>query len=531
MGFNLDVKEKAYVASARRCCVCKKFKGRNIEVHHIIQKADGGEDTYENAIPLCFDCHAEAGHYNPRHPKGAKYSLSELRAHRDYWYQVVADGKIHVESVQFTHQYYLTNSFDIVSEIINGDFSNFPIDHIKLVQNKLYAFLKSACNYQKGRDRESNIGGNIFSSVNDYTSKHGDAKSIETPWGISQWERKATLEEIEQRLVPIDFVANYMVKHGASTSEIAKVVFNDHGCCESFYEEYILRRVKVVFLALINTAKEDLTCQSIIENVVDNNDFVEVGSANGHINEFNLNNIPLAPGECLLIPGCIVLTPFSYDSYTPENAITHEYVESGETQDTRKITIDNLGDYPTIGPNHQIASINIVSREYSYNLEFRPLLMSSLFMISRYWECGSCPHLFIQNKGASEWQYKGEVFSSGPDKTHAFRIDRRNPDFKLVKKIKIMEIENETTYIEKILLDNKVASKNVTLNVNDELEIDVEGSKLIEIFGYYTLHTNITYKNSQQIKYQKVYHTLVDINQNCLTRQTQRTAKSAAVDL
>ena len=50
-----------------------------IEIHHITPQAEGGADTIENAIALCFDCHADAGHYNTDHPKGTKYSRPELR--------------------------------------------------------------------------------------------------------------------------------------------------------------------------------------------------------------------------------------------------------------------------------------------------------------------------------------------------------------------------------------------------------------------------------------------------------------------
>lgn len=32
-------------------------------VHHIRPHADGGQDTFENAIPLYFDHHAEVGQY------------------------------------------------------------------------------------------------------------------------------------------------------------------------------------------------------------------------------------------------------------------------------------------------------------------------------------------------------------------------------------------------------------------------------------------------------------------------------------
>ena len=73
--------------SHRRCCVCHEFGGRSVNVHHIEQEADGGLNSLENAICLCLRCHAEAGHFNPRHPLGTKYSPTELVAHRDQWWE------------------------------------------------------------------------------------------------------------------------------------------------------------------------------------------------------------------------------------------------------------------------------------------------------------------------------------------------------------------------------------------------------------------------------------------------------------
>ncbi len=67
------------------------FCGRNMELHHIEMEARGGVSTFENCIPLCFNCHAEAGHYNNDHPKGTKYSPAELSKHRDRWYQAIKD--------------------------------------------------------------------------------------------------------------------------------------------------------------------------------------------------------------------------------------------------------------------------------------------------------------------------------------------------------------------------------------------------------------------------------------------------------
>ena len=70
-----------------------------MEVHHITPQKDGGEDTFENAIPLCFDCHAEVGAYNTSHPKGVKFSKTELKRHRDNWYKCVEQGNITSDTI------------------------------------------------------------------------------------------------------------------------------------------------------------------------------------------------------------------------------------------------------------------------------------------------------------------------------------------------------------------------------------------------------------------------------------------------
>jgi HNH endonuclease len=59
-----------------------------METDHIVPKADGGSDAIENAIPVCFECHAEIHLYNPDHPRGRRYLPDELRAHREQWLEL-----------------------------------------------------------------------------------------------------------------------------------------------------------------------------------------------------------------------------------------------------------------------------------------------------------------------------------------------------------------------------------------------------------------------------------------------------------
>jgi hypothetical protein len=89
MPFPENVKEDALVACGRCCTLCHKFCGIKIEVHHIREESCGGDNSYDNAIPVCFDCHADMRSYDHKHPKGNKYSEIELIRHRDNWYDKI----------------------------------------------------------------------------------------------------------------------------------------------------------------------------------------------------------------------------------------------------------------------------------------------------------------------------------------------------------------------------------------------------------------------------------------------------------
>lgn len=107
MGFD-NIDTEVFVACGRSCSICHKFCGTKMELHHIKQKADGGEDSWDNCIPLCFDCHADVKAYNPKHPKGKKYTEKELKAHRDNWYNKVANS-----SAFYPYEDYLKLDMDV----------------------------------------------------------------------------------------------------------------------------------------------------------------------------------------------------------------------------------------------------------------------------------------------------------------------------------------------------------------------------------------------------------------------------------
>jgi hypothetical protein len=59
-----------------------------METDHIDPRGESKNDSIENAIPVCFECHAEIHSYNDKHPRGRKFSPEELRQHRDQWLKI-----------------------------------------------------------------------------------------------------------------------------------------------------------------------------------------------------------------------------------------------------------------------------------------------------------------------------------------------------------------------------------------------------------------------------------------------------------
>ena len=131
MSFSKKIADEVLVKSGRRCSICNKFCGTKIELHHIKPKYQGGEDIFDNCIPLCFNCHADVGSYNSNHPKGKKYSEKELKMHREKLYEKmeIFIPKIKMNAIEwityanprFGYTIKIPSYWPIGSEATNGD--------------------------------------------------------------------------------------------------------------------------------------------------------------------------------------------------------------------------------------------------------------------------------------------------------------------------------------------------------------------------------------------------------------------------
>ena len=126
--FSEEVKNKCLLWCDRHCCLCKKNCGLDIEAAHINRKLNGESiNDIDNAIPLCYDCHAKIGHYNESEPRGNKYKEEELKIRREQVYE------------EFTRHLVPLLDFQITQTLIGGGQRKFPDVgfQIRHVENKL----------------------------------------------------------------------------------------------------------------------------------------------------------------------------------------------------------------------------------------------------------------------------------------------------------------------------------------------------------------------------------------------------------
>jgi len=144
MSWPRNVKDKVLINCGRHCCICHKFCGPKIELHHIKLKSEGGGETEENCIPLCFDCHADQGSYDHKHPKGTKYSEAELVGHREKWYKLAGNNlgtgtseHLNQDKETFANIIALLPIDPVINYLRNHDFGEkrIEVDHIVPVED------------------------------------------------------------------------------------------------------------------------------------------------------------------------------------------------------------------------------------------------------------------------------------------------------------------------------------------------------------------------------------------------------------
>lgn len=509
MGFSLAIKQDALVAAARHCCVCHRYKGLNMEVHHIDQEAEGGANTFENAIALCFDCHANAGHYNDNHPKGLKYSKPELRKARDTWYRRVAEHNIQAKANTSNHLHFrhmVLQDYQTAIEIFSGDLKEFPFPNSILLSNAILKFISSFYINDKHQYQVSTVDYAGFNTEGEIFKTYSDAILVdksELEYPYFHATRTPKREELLTIIDKLDPFIVHLIKNNIEPKEFTKSVININyeGCGDdtiavpAYSECFIFKKIWFSFLAITNISQEQVellelkgteqTNAALLTNVLDKSKETKFS--------LTFPKVSILPNQTVLVPSSIILAPFEEETFD-ENIISDEWMEESTRsqvlthfmRDVKNTHFNFMGRY--------IRPTNIVynATDRIAESEFHELDLNNLFVLNRHWHMGSCPHLFFRRSN-SRLEYVKELLTKTPgvEMKEGFSIPKE------IISIVIAELEDETTFLKQIKLNDSVIHSDVTLRKGETLDIYVNFNDSVEITGYY-IHGEINVRNEDK---------------------------------
>ena len=503
MGFSRAIREQALIMAARRCCVCRRFKGVGVEVHQITPLTHGGENTLDNATVLCFDCHCAAGHYNQQHPRGTKYSPGELRKHRDDWFQRVRDsgtGALDPEEFNCHYsRYLLCMDTDATGELLDMNREQIPFRYDYVLSNPVLEFMRY-----------------VLADKLPHTARLS-LRALGHYWGDGEFQSLRQFHEmhpefggdVSRPLVAADFcngglipsrVMRQVVGAGLPPSEIGEACVEESGCGDGPNYFVSMRRPLFVFAEFRNASDESVVFSSLIARSDEEPAFVRKLSSwgNGHVLTTHHNNLTLNPDEVLLVPECVVLSGRTHDpmhiEFEVESRMSVERVQSIGFSCT-----GDSEDFFVIGPPLKIEGCNLLIGQKEVTAAVHPFELNNSYLYFRAWMVGSCPHLYVFNREYG-WSYRHDILSDSSVNCATCERVFLSED---ILRFRIVETDYEHTVIETLMFnDESLIHQPAVLQRGDEMEFSIEGPGTLVISGRYVANIMVP-ENYLQIRQQR----------------------------
>lgn len=121
-----DLASQVLSLCARHCCICRRFRPTQLQVHHIREKNQGGTDELPNLIAICVSCHSDV-HSNTLLTR--RFTEKELVLHREAVYELVSQGRLPAPEVTSDALAQLSASMiaALRDRTLQSDDSSFPL--------------------------------------------------------------------------------------------------------------------------------------------------------------------------------------------------------------------------------------------------------------------------------------------------------------------------------------------------------------------------------------------------------------------
>lgn len=482
MGFSQQVRDAVLVASARHCSVCRRYVGVKIEVHHIVPRSRGGDDTFENAIALCFDCHADAGHYNPEHPRGTRFSPAELRRHREEWYKLAHAGAIPSSNDPnlIYARHIICRDYGAIGEICAGELSRMPLHGPRLWENHVLQFVRR---YHPARAVRKLVV--EYASFEAVRHAYPEVAEIEGLRGSGEVRVPISADRVRSVFEESDPLTCELLAEGVPVEELVySYVYHNQCGTESFYQLADTRPMWLGLLAIENAGQQAVTIEALeLREDAPGDLRYRPFATSGASATRSLPPIPLEPGCNVVIPEAIILAPFGGVGFVSSR--------DQEQQELHRSWVQVLGhgrlecQDPTllrlVGPALHVERATVIVGGRRVACGVHPLDPSNLYVLDRHWMIGCCPHLFY--RGATGWSYDGSILAA-PGVGIVVTAQRTLPLG--CDSLRIWELEHEVTHIESIRLDGREQlSKPCRLTKGQWIDLPCAGVQELEVSGRY----------------------------------------------
>jgi hypothetical protein len=525
MPFSPSVKSKALIAAAGHCCVCHRFEAGHVEVHHILPQAEGGPDTLENAIALCFDCHTWAGHYNGKHPKGSRYAPDMLRAAKTSWYKLVAAGPIALVDAQVQVRYLISRDHSVSIRLLEGDLALSPIKDSMLAGNEIGKFCLRTLGLRQHGSRA--VPGDSYPTIADYLAKHSDAKCNQHDLdGFAYYDclRECGESELTQRVLE-DKLTLSLQRQAVPASDLCVVVAKSFECgsdSQTVYETYLTRPMWVAFVALTNLSDKPIACDQLSGSRDISEDFRKFGVSDQVTFSLNMPACEVSSGQTVLVPLTLLMAPIEElgESQVEVKAFS-EASDSVEVMNLTEFSGKHLSQFRLYGPSFWPKQIGLTRGGVQTIQSVHPFAPGSAYTLDRVWLCGSCPHLFVFD-GDYVARYVGELIPFGERRVSVHTVNIPAGTVELM----IAELEDEESIISELSIDGAIVLKQARIRKGDVLRFSVSGANSLRIVGaYFPKHTEINDTHGPETRNKLICQFLSGMN------SMKSTSTSDSVDL
>lgn len=369
-----------------------------------------------------------------------------------------------------------------ISEILNGSFSNDKIIENPIIFNTdVGNFMKNHLN--RYREPLSVLSKGI--NYDDYENKYTNAKK--DTFGSSNIPYTRIPNDDEMGVIwQTNLLSKYLYENDVPNDEICKIIAVDRtmGCGDGegsseypLYEELYERKYYLQSLVITNTSNRhirlgELVCSSTkyaLRRI----------SPQSTESILTLPNTPILPNQNVIIPTAIISNGFEFSNFDVIKDI--KTINLGDWYDaiSQVSFLDTNIEY--IGEALEPINLTYCIDDKEYTAEIHKINYNSLYLINGGALCGSCPHLFFENK-AGELSYGGELFSSHPNVLLSEEKSLPHDTIAII----ITELEQETTYIKEIYIDNVIKTLNQHLDIGDYYRVETCQCSKVTITGSYS---------------------------------------------